>query len=328
MPTFTGGLGGQLMLATETTYATPVTPNRTFEFKEGETFALARPKLASAQIAAGRAYQSSSRTIPTTRAGAGAVSMEVPNQGFGTLLNLLHGEAVTPVKEGATNIYKQVHNIGTTDSFKKSATVQFGKPTVEGVVSPYTYPGAVLLGVDFSVAVDAWLMAALTFDTNDELTATALATAAYPTALEGFSFLTCKASINGVEQKLARSLSFKLDTPKDTSRYYLGAEKKAAPLKNALDAGSGTITVDYKDTTLYKIFEEGKTVPIEITFVGATVEAIVTELKFKFEACKLEGDSPNIASLGELQQQIPFKIEDNRTNPPAVVTYVSKDKEL
>lgn len=329
MGNFTGGLGSQLMLAAETTYGTIVTPNRSLEYNPGESMSLIRPKLASAQLAAGRAFQSSARTIATTRAAAGSLpGLEVPNQGFGPILNLLHGETVVPAKEGATTVYKQVHNIGTTDPFKKSITLQLGKPTVEGVVNPFTYPGTVLTSIDFAIAVNQWLVANLTCDAQDEQTGTALATFAPPSGLESFPFTKCVVKINGVEQTLARSLTLKIDTPKDTSRFPLGAEKKLQPLSNAMAAGSGSIVVDYKDAVLYKLYEEGKTVPIEITFTGATVEAIVTELKFKMEACKLEGDSPNVANLGALQQTIGFKVEDDRVHPPIVATYVSKDSAL
>jgi hypothetical protein len=330
MPTFTTGLGSQLMLVAEAAYAeAPKTPNRSFEYNPGETMALIRPKLSSSQLAAGRAFQSSARTIASTRAGSGAIpGLEVPNQGFGPILNLIHGETVVPAKEAATSVYKQVHKIGTTDPFKKSVLLQLGKPTVEGVVTPFSYPGTVLTSIDFALAVNQWLTCNLTCDANDEITSVGLATFTPPTALESFSFLKAEVKINSVAQTLVRGLTFKIDTPKDTNRFFLNGEKKQAPLTNAFAAASGTITVDYKDAALYKLFEEGKTVPIEFTFTGATVEAIVTELKFVMSACKLNGDSPNVANLGALQQTIPFVVEDDRTNPPVVATYVSKDSAL
>lgn len=330
MGTFTGGLGSQMMLVAEAAYAeSPKTPNRSFEYNPGETMALVRPKLSSSQLAAGRQYQSSARTIASTRAGAGTIpNLEVPNQGFGPILNLLHGETVAPVKIGATSVYKQVHPIGTTDPFKKSVLLQLGKPNIEGVVEPFSYPGTVLTSLDFSIAVDAWLTANLTADANDEITSVALATFSPPSGLESFPFTKVKVLVNSVEQKLVRAATLKIDTPKDTARYYLGAEKKAAPLMNALGAGSGSITVDYSANTLYKIFEEGKTVPVEMTFTGATVEATATELKLVMPACKLEGDSPNVANMGALQQSVNFKIEDNRSEAPITATYVSKDSTL
>jgi hypothetical protein len=328
MGTFFGGLGAQMMLAAETTYATIVAPNRSFEFSEGETMALERVLLPSKQLAAGRQTQSSARTIATTRAAAGALSLEVPNQGFGPIINLFHGETVTPAKEAATSIYKQVHNIGTTDPSKKSVTLQLGKPTIEGAVQAYTYPGTTGVSLGLSIQPAAYLMAALTFDSNDEQTATALGTFSPPTLLQSFPFTKASVKINGVEQTLADAMSVNISTPKNTARYYAGAEKKALPLTNAYGVYTGSITVDYKDQTLYKLFEEAKTIPIEITFTGETVEGIVTELKIKMEACKLTGDSPNVANAGALQQVIPFQAEDDRVHPPVVITYVSKDSAL
>ena len=328
MPTFTGGLGSQLGIANETTYGTIVTPAKFLEYMPGETMTLSRAFVLSQQLRAGRSFTSSTRRTATTRSAAGALTLEVPNQGFGPLLNLLHGETVTPTKESSSTIYKQVHNIGTTDPFKKSITLQLGKPTVEGVVSPFTYPGTILNSMVLSCQTGGWLTSALTLDSQDEQTGTALATASYPTSLQGFNFTQCVVKVNSVEQKAVRGITITINKPTDVARYYLGATKKAVPLTNAYAAATIALTVDYKDETLYKLFEKGEVVPVEITFTGETVETIVTELKFKFEACGLDGDSPNVANLGPLQQNIPLTVLDNNSVAPVVATYVSKDTAL
>jgi hypothetical protein len=327
MGSFTSGLGSQLGIAKETTYGTAVTVAKFFEYAS-ETMALNRAFLLSQQLRAGRMFQSSSRRTATTRSAAGTVNMEVPTSGFGPLLNLLHGETVTPAKEGATTMYKQVHPIGTTDPFGKYVTLQLGKPTDEGVVNPFTYPGTILLAMTLDCQTGGFLETVLTLDAQDELTATALATASYPTALESFNFTQCTVKVNGVEQKQVRGVNITINTPKDIGRYYLGTEKKARPLTNAYNTAALTLTVDYSDNTLYKLFEEAKVVPVEVIYEGNPVEAIAKKLKLVFPAVGLDGDTPNVTGPPVLQQQIPLVTLDNNTETPLTATYIAADSAL
>lgn len=328
MPNFTGGLGSQLGFATETTYATPVTPAKFLPYNPGETMKLTRAFLESKGLRAGRMVQSASLRVPTTRMGGGGLGFEVLNQGFGPILNQLHGETVTPVKIGATTVYKQVHNIGTTDPFKKSLTVQLGKPTVEGVVEPYTYPGTVTTALGLVQPANGFLTATPTWDSNDELTATALASASYATGLLPTTFVQCAVKVATVAQTLARAIEVNFATARDTARFPLGAEKKLVPLTNAYVDASINLTVDYKDQTLYNFFAKGEQTSLEVTWTFETFEATAVELKLLFEKVGFDGDSPNVANEGELQQVIPLKMLDDGTHSPCVATYVAKDVTL
>lgn len=327
MPAFTSGLGSQCALAAETTYGTIVTPNRFFEYAS-ENMNLSRSFLLSSQLRAGRMYQSSPRRSATTRSAAGTVALEVPTAGFGPWLNLLHGNTVVPAKEAATVMYKQVHNIGTTDPFGKSVTLQIGKPNTAGTVEPYTYPGSIATSLAFSCQTGGFLDVTATLDSQDEQTGTGLAAASYPTGLESFNFTQCVVKVNSVTQTQVRGVTVTINGPRDTSRYYLGAEKKAVPLTNAYNGAAISLTVDYLDQSLYTLFNNASIVPVEVAFVGAAQEAIKKELKFVCAACGLDGDSPNVAGPAVVQQTVPLVVLDNGAAQPVVATYVSADVTL
>jgi Phage tail tube protein len=322
---FTSGLGAQLGLGAETTYATAVTVNRFQEFAS-ESMKLNRAFLLSQQLRAGRMFQSSSRRSATTRSAAGDASFEVPSQGFGPWLNLLHGNTVVPVQQGATKAYLQTHNIGATDPFSKSVTLQVGRPTDAGVVNPFTYPGTVATALELACQTGGFLEAKVTLDANDEQTATALATAAVPTGLHSFNFTQVEVKINGVKQEQVRGFTATISTPKDTGRYYMGKLTKANPLTNAYNGGAMSLTVDYGDNSLYELFAGASVVPVEIKIVGPLIEsAFHEELTLKMEACGLDGDSPVVSGPGVLGQQIPFVVLDDGTHVPIIATYQSTD---
>jgi hypothetical protein len=324
---FTTGLGAQIGLAAEATYGTYKAPNRFFEFTS-EGLNLSRGFVLSSQLRAGRMYQSATRRTATTRSASGPVAFEVPSAGFGPWLNLIHGETVVPAKEGATSMYKQVHNIGTTDPFQKSATVQVGRPNTAGTVDPYSFPGSIATALEFSLQTGGLLECTATLDNRNEVTSEALATASYPTGLESFNFVQAKVKVGGSELTEARGVTITLNGPRDTSRFYLGAELKAVPLTNAFNGAALSLTVDYGGSTLYNFFAKAETPAVEVIIQGVAVEAIKKELKFVFAACGLDGDSPNVSGPGILGQTIPIVVLDNATNPPVVATYVSADSTL
>jgi hypothetical protein len=324
---FTTGLGAQIGLAAEASYGTFKAPNRFFEFTS-EGLNLSRGFVMSSQLRGGRMYQSAPRRTATTRSASGPVAFEVPTAGFGPWLNLMHGETVAPAKEGATTMFKQVHNIGTTDPFQKSVTLQVGRPNTAGTVDPYSFPGSIATALEFSQQAGGLLECTATMDNRDEITAEALASASYPTGLESFNATQIKVKVAGVELAEARGLTLTLNGPRDTSRFYLGAERKAVPLTNAYNGAAVSLTVDYGGQTLYNFFAKAETPTVEIIAQGVAVEAIKKELKFVCAACGLDGDSPNVGGPGILAQTVPIVVLDNGTNPPVVATYVSADSAL
>lgn len=331
MGSFTSGLGAQLAAGKESTYGTAVARNRWFEFRN-EGMKVAQEFLRSQQLKAGAMFQTSTRRTATTRAAAGAVTMEVPNKQFGIFLDQLHGNTVTPAQQGATTAYKQVHAIGTSDPAGKSFTLQVGKPDTSGTVRAFTYPGCKLTGATFSASIGEYLTAELQIDAQDEDTATALDTPAYPAGLRSFDFMQGVVSLAGspLTSVVVRGMSLQIAYEYATERFSLGAATKKAPLTNGYPTISCTLDLEFKDlATAYSVFRAGTIVALSVDFTGPQIAAPYNEeIKFTMPAVGLNGETPTVDGPDLLAQSVECEVLDDGTNPPLTIEYTSTDAAL
>lgn len=315
------GLATQLGGKKETTYGTRVVPDKFYEYLT-EGFARQQNYLESRQLRAGRFFQSSSRRALTTRSANGTVTGEVPNKNFGFFLDLLHGNAVTPVQQGATAAYLQTHDL--TGDPSKSATIQVGKPDTGGVVRPYDYLGAMVTSAGFACAVGEFLTFNFDFDAQDEDTAQTLASAVYPTALESFHFQQAVVTVNSVVQNNVTGFSLDLGMPRADDRFYLRSSAlKAKPILNDYSGGTGTLTFEFSDMTQYGLFTAGTKVPLSIAFTGSLIAgAFSYGITFTSTAVQFTGTTPVVDGPDLLSFDAPFVILDDGTNAPLRVTYM------
>jgi hypothetical protein len=319
------GIAAQVMLKKESTYGTRVVPTVAYEF-ESEGGVRNQKYLESRMLRAGRFFQSGTRRVLTTRDAGVTLSGEVTNKDFGSIVDLGHGNTVTPAQQAATTAYLQTHNW--TNDPTKSATIQVGKPDTGGTVRPFDYTGSMLTGLSLSCAVDDWLKFSATFDAQDEDTAQTLATASYSTALEGFHFQQCVVTVNSVVQNLTtgslvRSMSLDLGLPRATERYGLRSNAtKAKPILNDYTPGSGSLGFEFSDLVQYGLFTVGTKVPLTIAFTGASNAgtAIPFAITFTMASVQFTGTTPAVTGPDILGFDAPFVILDDGTNAPLVVT--------
>ncbi len=126
------GQAGQVGFKLETTTGTPVTVDTFVPFL-GESLDNDTPTLVSKSIIAGRRLPAQHAQGNTTL--AGGLQMELFNKGQEGLLTLLIG---TPNKTGS-NPYTRTYNAANLGGV--SATVQVGRPEVDGDVDPFTWAG-------------------------------------------------------------------------------------------------------------------------------------------------------------------------------------------
>lgn len=325
------GLASQVALKKETTYGTRVVPDKWFEF-ESEGGVRQQKYLESNMLRAGRFFQSSPRRILTTRDAQVTLNGEWPNKTGGALLDLLVGATVTPVQQTTTTAYLSTFNIGASDP-NKSATIQVGKPDTNGTVRPFDYTGSMVTGATFSCAIDDWLKFAYTFDAQDEDTAQSLATASYPTSLEGFHFQQATVTVNSVVQNmttgsLVRSMNLDLGLPRATERFGLRSTAlKAKPILNAYTPGSGSLGFEFTDLTQYGLYTAGTKVPLIIDFTSTSLAgtAFPFRITFTMAAVQFTGTTPVVGGPDILTYEAPFQILDDGTNPPCVVTSYSTE---
>ena len=320
------GLAAQIGLKKEAVaYGTRAVPDIFYEF-ESETGVRNQKFLASRQLRSGRAFQSSARRVATTRDGEITIAGEVPNQNFGSIVDLGHGNTVTPVQQGATTAYLQTHNWSGDPS--KSATIQVGKPSVDaagvGTVNPWDFLGAMLTQFQLSQAVDDWLKFTAAFNAQDVKTDQTLATASYPTALGGFHFQQCTPTVNGVVQNLAtgslaKSLSLDVSRPRDTERYGLRSSAlKAAPVTNDYSPGSGSLGFEYNSNTIHDAYAAQTIVPIIFDWTSSALAGTAIPYRFTvtMAACVFTGAPIQVSGPGVLTYEAGFDVLDNGTDPP------------
>jgi hypothetical protein len=324
------GLKSQLSVAKEgsSAYGTFVVPNRHFEHRSNG-IKLTKEFLRSQQLKAGRQFQTASRRIATTREGGGPVSLEVPNKGFGVFLDQLHGNTVTPVQQASTTAYLQTHDIGTTDPLNKSLTVQTGKPTVEGVVEPFTMLGTKVLSASFRCGIGEWLTCDLNLDSQDVVTDETLATFSPPSNLRSFAFTQGVVLIDGVSAGVVKSIEIPINFSYATDRWSLGAQTKQRPLLNGYPSIDPRVSVEFKDLTLRNKFLSGAVASLGVTFTGPQIAGAYNEqIAFTMAAVGINDADPSVDGPGLLMQDLPLEVLDNGTNAPLRVTYQSTETTL
>lgn len=178
------GISSQLVIGKETTVGTAVTPTRALEFNS-ESLSLSKNIVQGQGLRGGGLYARSQRRAYTTRSVAGDIELDVATNGMGLLFEQMMGSSTSAVI-GATSAYQQVHTPGQITG--KSMTIQVGRPTTAGVVTPFTYNGCKVTGWELACEVGGILTLTLSIDGWSETTATGLVTPAYSATSQVFHF--------------------------------------------------------------------------------------------------------------------------------------------
>jgi hypothetical protein len=320
------GLASQLGVKAESTYGEFKTPAAFYEF-DSETLSRNQNYLTSTGLRAGRMGRPVGRHKPTTRGVAGDIVMKVPTIGFGTWLNLLHGETVTPEKIGTSTAYKQIHKLGSSWPAAKSLTAQIGVPGVDGNVIPFSFLGTMLTQLALSCDTGAELMATLSCNAKDVVTSEALATPSYPAGITSFDFTGGEIKVASDTLGIIPSASVNLPLPLKVDRFGIGSGATAAkPLPNDYFTPTGTFNMEFLGTTQYSHFVNCDTVKVILNFEGAVIaEGNKQKLKIEMPACHFTGDMPQVGGPDVVMVDEPFEAYDNGTEPITTIEYVSID---
>jgi hypothetical protein len=242
--------------------------------------------------------------------------------GFGFWLDLLHGNAVTPVQVGGTTAYLQTHNLGASDP-TKSATIQVGKPGEAGTVHPFDYLGCMVTSYEFSCEVDGFLEATFGLDVNDRKTDQTLATASYPSALQTFDFSDATVTVNGSGvSDTFNSFNLSGALPRATDRWRLGSGAvKLKPILNDYTAATVTLGGAFKNLTNQGLFDAGTIIPIVVLFDSGIAAGTGNNylIRFTMQACQIAGEDPVVSGPDILTQDLTMNVLDDGTNPPVKI---------
>lgn len=192
-----GALDHQIGFADETTYGTLVTPTRFYEYNS-EGIAEAEGRTEGDPLRVGTYVKRSDRFTPYFVGAAGSVQFDVLSKGFGYFLKHMLGAVATDQPDSAGNptVYRHTGTVG--ELFGKAFTCQVARPFhPSGTVQPFTFEGGKITEWTISNSVDGNLVLDLGVDFQQVATATALATASYPSSMEPLTWAGGLVTIGG-----------------------------------------------------------------------------------------------------------------------------------
>jgi len=219
-----GALDQQIMFGDESTYGTPVVPTKTFEFNS-ESIDDSYGRTEGDPLRVGTYVKRSDRFTPYYEGASGTIEFDVMTKGFGYFLKHMLGNVATT---GPTETVVYTHTGTMADLLGKSFTCQVGRPLhPTGTVQPFTFEGGKITEWELANSVEGNLVLTLTTDFQQVLTATALATAAYPTGMENFTWVGGVVQIDGSPYDVTE-FSVSCNNGLNTDRRYIkgGADKK------------------------------------------------------------------------------------------------------
>lgn len=315
-------LDAAVLLGQETEYGTPATLTRGYEAK-ADTWKRVQEAMESVGMRAGMQTARSDRRRQITKGASGELAdIDWMTNGMGLVLQSMLGAVSGPTSDETT--------LTTTSGITpKSFTFQVLRPTDEGTLVPFTYPGAMVTSWTISQAVDEFLKLSLTFDARNEVDDVPAGTPSYPTGAVPFDWTQCAVQLGGSAVDNVRSIEFTGDLGLKTDRFYLrGSNLKKAPRRSAVPTFGGSITADFSDTTEYDRFVAGAIFPVRATWTGESFGAGNYTVDILAPACQYDGDTPT-ASLSDLTvQEMPFRILHNGTDPAITITITSDDTAL
>lgn len=327
------GLAASIGIAAESTYGTYVAPTRFLEMTKHQLRKDKNTAMSKAP-AAGRTVPLASRRVVTTRAASGSVELEVPNKGFGLLLNALIGGTVTPVQQATTTAYLQTHTLSATqDVWNKMLTVQCGVPDAAGTVRPYTFLGAKPVSMEFSCGIDELLMCTAEFDCRDVVETETLVAPSYLTGTRPFHFgqATVKigATVGGATSVAGvRKAAVKISRKMDVGRFHFGqAGLKAQPILNDTTEISGTLEAEFIDKTVFADrFAADTQFSLILEFVGPVIESTYFEtFRITLPACFLDDEGPAVDGPDIVKSSLKYSVLNDGTNAPATIEIISTD---
>lgn len=189
-----GVLDHQLMIGAESTYGTAVTPTRTYEFNS-EGIEESYGRVESEALRVGQYASRSDRWTPYFEGAAGSIEMDVLTKGFGIWFQHMLGTISTSAVGGDG---QYTHTATIADLYGKSLTVQVNRPfNPTGTNQPFTYRGGKVTEWELSNSTEGNLVLSAGMDFQQVDTATALATAAYPSGMENFTWAGGSITIGG-----------------------------------------------------------------------------------------------------------------------------------
>jgi hypothetical protein len=309
------GIGSQLGIATETTFNTPVTVTRFYEFTN-ESINYNKVTAVGLGLRAGGQVPRSQRRVVTTSDASGDITLDLPTKGLGLLL--AHAMGSFPTKTAGAFTF----TLG--DVYTKSFTSQVGVPQYGGTVTPKTIGGCKISSFELAVSNAGIATGRFSVDGASFTTATSLATASYSSTTNLFHFAQGAVTVDGSSVANIKDFTLTVDNVLKSDRYNLGAAGiKAEQVINGFRKVSGTVTAEFTDTVLLAKFLADTTTALGLTFTSGSDILSIT-----VSAVKFDGSAPQVGGPEVIDVSFAFEGYDNGTDAPLTIVYTTTDTSL
>lgn len=214
---------GQWGFKKETTVGTAVTVDR-FQEYQSESLEFTHGRVDSEPLRSGQHGQRDDRWTPFAQSAAGTITFDVLTKNFAFFLEHMLGSVAT--SGPADSVYTHTGTVGSL--WTKAFTCQVNRPLYTTGNQAFTLAGTKIKTWKLSNSLDGNLVGEFEVDAMSYSTATALASASYPSSMDNFSFAGGAVTIGGSGfdvTEFSVSMDNKLKTDE---RRYLGNTRKEA----------------------------------------------------------------------------------------------------
>jgi hypothetical protein len=322
-------LDAQIGFKKESVFGTAVTVDSFVEFTaEDLTW---QPTFAQGSgMRVGQRLAYNDRRVLVKQEVGGSFTVEGQTKGLGKLFEAALGGTGTSTQIGATAAYQQLFTPTTTD-YLNSYTIQKGIPPLGGgATNPMTFTGMVCSGFTLEASNAAIPTVQFNWMGKGIDTATALATASYPSGVAELSFIhgaitiggsvtvptTTALASGGTATANVRDISLTWDNGLDSDGFnFGGAGSRSRKPALGLRSLTGSMTVEYDSNTLRDAWLNQTDLALVLTFQTTTAIAASNfpTLQVVVPVIRLEGDIPQANAGGVVTQSINFTGMDGRT---------------
>jgi hypothetical protein len=311
----------QLMVSKETTYGTIVTPSRGFEYNGDNPLPIQGQagRTMGEPLRGGSRARRKDRVTPYFNHAEGTISMDVLDKGFGFWLEHMLGTVAT------TGSGPYVHTGtegGTSSLMGKSFTAQFNAPfNPTGTNQAITFSGGKVKQWTLSNSVDEDLVLDLDCDFAAQSTATALATASYPSTMTNLTWAGGVITVGGssvdvTEVSIEGNNNLNVDR-----RQIRGNTMEKEPTPGQLEV-SASFTADFADLTqwnrVYSLTQAGTQAAFTGTWTAGTSSLVVTIPALELDEFSADDDT------GLMQELSGVGLFDG-TNSVVSIAYTTAD---
>ncbi|MGH3834191.1 MAG: phage tail tube protein [Pseudonocardiaceae bacterium] len=316
------GLSAQLGIAEESTYGTPVTVTRFYEFTT-ESVQLEIERIESQALRSGTRVQRSDRWSSGQKSVGGDVEMELANKSFGLWFKHMLGGVSSAQPDAGGNPTVWEHSF-TPGDLPTSLTVQVGRTDVGGTTRPFTYHGCRVASWKIEAAVGEIAKVTATLLGEDEDTATGLASASYPSSLTLMTFVNGVLSLGGSAHDVT-SFSLEGDSGLAADRYFLGSQLREVPLEAEFREYTGELETEFQDLTAYNRFVNGTEAALVLTFTGAAISGAFNFATVITANVRFDGETPTVGGAEIIEQPLAYKCLGNTSASALTVLYRTTD---